>query len=332
MVEKLLSSGLSIKEALETVNKSRKGFDFNPAALILDQIKKGKSFSAACQSINNYFPQLFIQLIETGENTGKLNDVFSQLSRVLDFKLTLKKKLLSAMIYPAIVIATSILSITAMIFFIFPKLKEMFANFSENAAEKISENINLLENFFSVFILALLLIFTGLYIVKAMSRKNLMLKIFLDRFLLKIPFAGKVILNYLIMNFSFVMETLTAGGLGVKESLNKAENTCKNQYFLMEIKRIEGDLTKGIRLSDSIEESKILPFNMQSWIISGEKSGSITNSFLRLKVYYEKELESLLEKIISFMEPALTLLTGSFLLIIILTIIVPVFSLYGNIL
>lgn len=332
MLNTLLSGGLQIKEALETIKNSWKLSSYNPAELLLNEINKGKTFSLAAKSLDDFFPELFIQLIDSGEKTGRLNEVFMQLSKIMDFKNHLHKKIISSLTYPLIVLSTSIISIFAMMIFIFPRFKEMFESFNEKAGEEITKNINVIQNFLELSLVLPLGFFILAYFFNKQIKNNIEVKEKRDSLLLKIPFFGKLIVKYQTMNFSFIMETLTYGGISIEESLLKAEESSSNEAFKSEINKIRKDVIKGISFSESIKKSRRLPVNVKNLVIAGEKSGDIKTSFSKLKNFYQKEVESSFERLITFIEPSLTLLTGIFLLVIVITIIVPVFSLYGTVL
>jgi len=332
MMERLTSSGIHIKNALDICRRSWTEKKYNPAALLLEEIKKGKSFSQAVKAQESFFPATCIKLLEAGEMSGKLNEIFKELQAALDFKMRIRKKISSAAIYPSIVFSSVIICAVCMAAFIFPKLKDMFSQFNPESVNEINRSIGFIQTFISVFIIILILLIPFFYILKKLRKKHYSVKLKTDSLILKIPVLGKLVIFYETMNFAFIMETLCSGGISVKDSLNKAVQAGTNAAYKEEINSVHSDIIKGMQLSEAIMTKNIFPEQMKNWIASGEESGSSWSMFAKIRNYFEKELEYLLEKIMTFTEPAMTLLTGTFMIIMITAIILPVFSLYGTVL
>ena len=334
MMEELIVSGLSIKDSLDVmcVVDDKNKTQGKIAQRLLENIKKGDSFSDAIINMPDYFSDVYCGIINVGNKIGSVEKIFPRLRMYLEMKKKLRDKLISAITYPCLVLFTAIIAFFSMILFVFPKLKTMFAEFGGNAAETLETNISNMQNIFAIIITVILIFVTALFTIKILEKQNSNIKIKSDRIKLHIPFIGHFLSCFETLNFSFAMETLTGGGVSVETAIKEAESVVSNSAYKQSLENVKDRIQKGEALSSAFSKHSIFPIYMTKWILIGERSGNTEQVFSQIRKYFQNKIEQNITKFMSLIEPTLILLIGILLLLLVFTIIVPVFSLYGSIL
>ena len=333
IMEQLLASGLSIKDALEvTTLISNKKKNEYIASSLYNKIQKGTSFAAAVNEMPLIFSPVYRGIITVGDKVGSVEKIFPRLRIYLETQKKIKYNLISALIYPAVVVLTAVIAFTAMIFFVFPKLKLMFMDFGGDAAIQLEANIVKMGNVFKggLFLIILVVILSLIFKISSKTNKNI--RLLKDSFLLKLPIIGKFITYLETLNFSFAMETLTAGGVTIENALKESKSVISNECFIKTIDAVHDCILGGESLSVAFAKYKIFPEYMTKWMYVGERSGRPEQVFAQIRNYFQNEIDLYTSKFMSLIEPSLIILVGMVLIILIITIIVPVFSLYGSIL
>ncbi len=333
IMEQLLASGLSIKDALEVttvINNKRNKDDI--ASILYSKIQKGTSFALAVNEMPLVFSSVYRGIITVGDKVGSVEKIFPRLRIYLETQKKIKDKFISALVYPAMVGITAIIAFLAMILFVFPKLRLMFIDFGGEAGIQLEANIEKMQIFFmGLLIVILILIIFGL-IINGFSKRNKNIRFLKDTILLKLPIIGKFLTYRETLNFSFAMETLTAGGVTIENAIKEAKSVISNECFIQAVNSVHDCILRGEALSDSFAKYKIFPEYMTKWMYVGERSGKPEQVFAQIRNYFQNEIDLYTTKFMSLIEPSLIIIVGVVLIILIITIIVPVFSLYGSIL
>jgi type II secretory pathway component PulF len=329
----LLSSGITLKDALEIAQTIfSKGQVSEIINLLLGEIKKGKSIYEALTTFSDNFPPIFTGFVKIGEKVGSLNTSFKRLADYMGMEKTVKEKIIGALIYPIIVLSVAALGIGGIVFFLVPQFKEIYKQLGSKTPESLTSMTSILTTV--VYAGAFLILFTLIAIItiSILKRKNEVLAEQYDRFLLKIPFVGTVKYLKENLNFIYAMETLTESGFSVEDALVEASKVIKSKAIRASILRARDKLTKGGSLTQAFLEDPVFPERMGRWIAIGEKSGHVDQVFAQLRVYYQGELERWSTRFMDQIQPVLTVAVGGIVLMIILLFIVPMFSVYGNLL
>ncbi len=331
-MEQLINSGLSIKDALEIsslINKKNNTLE----ATLFEQIQKGVSFADAVQKLDNIFPPVYRGIISVGDKIGSVEKIFPRLRLYLETQKKIKDKLSGAMVYPAIVFITALFVFTAIIFFVFPKLKTMFMEFGGEAAILLERNIKRMETGFLIFFAMIVLLIIISFIIKLSANRNSSIRLKKDKLILRLPLIGKFLTYLETLHFSFAMETLLSGGITIEDAILESSAVISNSAYKNALLKVRNDIIRGESLSTAVSKyEKIFPDYMTKWMMVGEKSGKPDQIFSQLRNYFQNEIDLYATKFMTLIEPVLIILIGLFLIALIFNIIIPVFSLYGSIL
>ena len=150
----------------------------------------------------------------------------------------------------------------------------------------------------------------------------------LDRLALKLPLIGRLSRLQQMLNLTFAMETMTAGGLAVEDALQEAEGVVQNRALRAGIRGARARLLKGESLSRAFLADPVFPERLGRWMAVGERSGQVAPVFAQLRRYHQEEIEKWSTRFMSLVEPVLIVLVGIILLVLILLFITPIFSMY----
>ena len=334
IMEQLLKSGLSLKDSLEVVSiidSKNKGAS-NIASLLLSQVEKGISFADAVENYSDIFPPIYTGIIKVGNRIGNVENIFPRLRLYLESTKKIKDKFSSALIYPLMVLFTALLGGFAISLFVFPKLQVMFHELGGESANLLNKNISKLKISMIIILISISALTFLFVIITSLSRKKHSVKLFMDSYLIKIPFLSKIIKYWNTMNFAFAMETLTSGGVSIESAILESRNVVTNLIYKDALEKVSCDLQKGCSLSLAFSKHSVFPDYIYKWLIVGEKSGKTDTVFLQIRNYFQETVEKIIQRFMSLIEPALIIIIGIVILVFVITIVVPLFSIYGGIL
>jgi type II secretory pathway component PulF len=333
MLELTLGSGLSLRDALEvagTVFSRGEGNEL--VAVLRDRLAKGASFSEALASAGPGFPPLYAGMVRVGERIGSLDQVFARLSAFLKQEKALRDRFSSALVYPAVVLGVAAASAVFIITVLFPRLREIFAQLGPSAAGGAASLMNGLATALAVvgILLGLLLALGAAFL--AARRGDGRLAVRIDRLLLAVPLASRLIGQREILHFTFAMEAMTAAGVGVEQALAEGAGVVSNRALAEEVRAIRERLLRGERLSEAFAASALFPERVGRWMAIGERVGRVEAVFGQLRAYYQREVDKWIERLMALVEPALVVGLGIVVIAFVVLFILPVFSLFGSVL
>lgn len=326
----LMNSGLTVQEALKVgsqINGQPKNRQL--CGELLSVLMKGEQLNAALSLYAPSFSPLYISLVRIGEASGSVNEVFSRLAKYLRTRKENAQKVLQAFIYPAAVLVTAVCVAACIIFFVFPKLKELFEVFTESSSEVAAGMARVYRSMaVSTGIFFLLLSCSILVFILYRSSPKAALKI--DALLLKVPFIGQYIKISCTSDFSFAMELLCSSGIPLVQALGQSGDVSRNRAYRKAVTRVMDDIAKGGRLSSSFARQGVFPEYLVTWIGIGETTGNVGGVFSQIHDYYDKQSSRIIGNMIVSAEPVCTVITGIIIFFMVGQFVLPVFSLLGG--
>lgn len=323
----LLDSFMPIDEILQFCIKNSSNKFGEILENVLRDLKSGKKLSESFEAFGNSINPLYKTLIAIGERSARLPEIFSTIVRDMEEKRLYKKKIKKILFYPLVVFLSIAITFICGVLFIIPEFRDFFM---ENHLELpwITRSLLFLENFlhqFGIFILVIFLLI--IFISKYLYAKNLAFHHFVDRFLLNIPFFGKIILYFKYHNFLQALHFLQSCGNDLNQSLDISKKILDNTFLEQKILQIIQELQKGNKLSEALENDGIFDDIALGLIKGGEKSGRLEAMFLSVSKYYEEKYQDLLDRFLLYLEPLCSFLIALVVLYLALGIFMPIWSL-----
>ncbi len=320
----LLGAGLPLDRSLNILSDiSESGEMKSVVDAILKSIREGNSFSDALQKHPKVFPRIYVNMIRAGEAGGVLDVVLDKLNEFLESSKALKDHIVSVMIYPAILMVTSGLSIIILLTYVLPKFTVIFAELG--GALPLPTQIllafsNTLKSYWWIVAAAMA---GGWIIFKNYTRSDLG-KYKWDTFKLKL--MGDVIRKLETARFCRTLGTLLKSGVPLLQALSNAKDIVNNQVIASAIDAVSAGAKEGKGIAVPLANTKVFPSLALSMIKVGEETGQLDVMLLKVASTYEKSLNVAIKRFVGLLEPIMILTMGIIVAAIIISILMAIFS------
>jgi type IV pilus assembly protein PilC len=322
----LIESGIPVVECLEILrsqvdNAALKGV----LNFVLKDVKEGASLSSAFAKHPKAFPEIYISMVEAGEVSGNLPEILNRISIYLEKSSTLRKKIISAMYYPAIVVLMAISITSFLILRVIPTFKNIFETLGGKlplptqlliaASAFLSKKENML------IILVVLVIILFLFFRYISTEKG---KRHYHRLLLKLPVLGGLVKKIAIARFSRTFSTLIKSGVPIIKCLEIVGKTSGNKIIEDAIIKSKKFIQEGQTISVPLEETGIFPPMVVRMISIGEKSGRLEEMLSKVAQFYEEQTDAMVAGLSSLIEPIIIVFLGVIVGSIVISLFLPI--------
>lgn len=328
----MIKSGLPLAEAIDVLCAEAGN---RTMQRILDDIRasvqKGQLLSTAFSKYPHVFDEVFLTLVEAGEESGTLEKSFGYLGKQLYADYELRQRIKSTLAYPVVVTLATFGLGTAMLIFVVPRIAPVLLRLSETFPLPLHTLIILKVSFFlSRNVLVFLgsmaggLVLLGFLFSSRVGRKKV------GNFFSRLPVLRELYNNLSLARFSRTLSTLLRSGVPIIDALRVSASTLSLSRYQGLEELFSEEISKGKPLSEILKSSKLFPPMMTSMVTTGEKTGSLDKLLLELAVFYEEEISNSLKSLTSIIEPILMLAIGLGVGIIVVSIIAPIYSFVGS--
>ncbi|GHF80828.1 type II secretion system F family protein [Thalassotalea marina] len=307
----LLESGVKIDRGIDIIKRTKA----KPAlAMLLDSLsrdlKKGKSLAEAFGAHPNTFDALYCNLIQLGEASGNLSDVFGSLATDLKFKRELQQKIISSLAYPSVIFFVCILSVFFIFNFIIPKMAPMFANAQDLpwytiAMLSLSDWMVKYQGFLILGCVA-----TVCLLIYAAKQENF--KRWWQLKSLKLPIVGKAVLTIERIRFNSGLAMMVKSGVQIDQAIQLSAGNIRNRELRREMDVAKKKVKSGSQLTPALQQSSLYPDFYISLLEVGEESGNLSKVFDEIANRSRQEFESWTQRITTLLEPLMILFMGGF--------------------
>ncbi|MBI2020271.1 type II secretion system F family protein [Candidatus Daviesbacteria bacterium] len=322
----MVGSGLVLSEAIDILEEQQTNKTFKKAlGEISSDVKGGLTLAQALSRHPKIFPRLYVNLVRSGETSGKLDEVLLRMATGLEKEREFQARVRGAMIYPAVVLTMMGVVIIIMMVFVIPKLVTLYDQSTLELpwpTKILIASSNLFINFWWAFIILVVAAIFGLKRWNKTPEGHL----FLSNLILKLPIVGKIVSNVTLTNFNRTFGLLTSAGIPLLDSISIVEDMTENAAFKKVLKEAHGGVEKGLPLS-SLLTSTIFPRIVGQMVKVGEETGKIDEIFLKLADYFESESDHLIKNLTVAIEPIILIILGIGVGFLVISIILPIYQL-----
>lgn len=323
----MVKSGLPLIEALSSLKEQTTNRDL--AAIVSElttEVRGGGSFSQALAKYPKIFPPYFVNVVRSGEKSGNLDQVLRRLADQMTKDYDLISKVRGAMIYPALILVALIGLVVLILVYIIPNLKEIF---NEVGADLplLTRMVIGLADFTKKFIILILILLIGLTIFLKRMMRNSQYRFYFDKFKLKIPIFGRLYKNIYMARFSRNAGTLVAAGLPILEIFKTISTLIGNEVYRHSLEDIAKQVEGGLQISAAIKQYPIFPPMVGNLLNVGERSGSMEQVLFTLADFFDREVDNITRNLTTILEPAMMLIMGAGVALIIASVIMPIYNL-----
>ena len=321
----LLHAGLPLDRALKIqIDTAEPGALKLMAEDILKTIKSGRAFTVALDEYPGVFSSFYVSMVRSGEASGNLAGVLSELSVYLERSKAVRSTVVSALVYPAILAVVATLSVAIMLGFVVPEFESIFDEMGDGLPV-LTQFIIVLGDVVSAWWWLML---GGIIAVSHFAKRWVSTpegRAAVDSKLLSLPIAGPLLRKFEISRFARTMGTLLSNGVAILKAVDIARGTVSNALIKEHLAGLEPAVKRGERLSKAMQPDIFSPMAIQM-VLVGEESGRLDTMLIELAQVYEAEVESDVKRALTLLEPALILGMGGVIAVIIMGILMGILS------
>lgn len=296
---------------------------------VADDIESGKAISSALEQHPHVFSDFYVSMVRAGEETGKLDETFLFLADHLDRMYEINAKARNALIYPAFVLVVFAFVMGLMFTTVIPQISTVLEETGQELPiyTKIVLGVSSFFANYWVFVLAGLVI-VGVVLLKYIQTEKG--KHALDEFLLGIPYVNVLIRNLALARMADNMNTMLSSGIQMVRALEVARDTLTNSVYRRILTNAANDVRGGTALSASIAQYEEMPGVMVQMVKVGEETGELGSLLKTLAKFYEREVENSIDNLVSLIEPAMIVVLGLGVGVLLAAVIMPIYNLAGG--
>lgn len=299
-------------------------------ATILDDVAGGMSLSQSMAKHPKVFSSFYINLVRSGEESGKLQDIFIYLADYLERSYYLAAKAKNSLIYPAFVLVAFVGVLVVMLVVVFPRLISIF----EETGQPVpfyTQAVIYLSVFLQRWGLLLLIAIAGGGVLVWRWAGTAPGKLFFHRLQVNVPIMGDLYRKLFMARLTDNLQTLIAGGIPIVRALTITGDVVGNVVYKKAIERAIESVKAGSTISAAFEATPEIPPLVTQMIRIGETSGRLDFILASVARFYSKDVDSVLESIVALVEPALIIFLGIGVGALVASVLVPLYNLVGSI-
>jgi type IV pilus assembly protein PilC len=326
-LEQLASSGVPVTEGLVDLRESVENARFREVvAGLVESIEGGRSLSQALAEFPEVFSKVFVSLVRSGEQTGKLSEVLKSLTETLKWEDELAAQTKKLMIYPAFV-GSIVLLVT---FFLMIYLVPQMTGFIRNMGEAIPLQTRILmavSGFFVGYWYAILAApFVLWFGLKFAIKTNPAVEYLVDRYKISMPLLGPILRKIILSRFAASFAMMYSSGITVLDAIRSCEEIVGNKPLEHALKSAGQQIAEGKNLTTAFEDLDLFPRLVIRMMRIGEATGKLDTALLNVSYFYNREVKEAIGKVQAMIEPALTLVLGALLGWVMLSVLGPVYD------
>jgi len=326
----LIHAGLPIVPSLDILLERRKNKTFRNSLIdIRDRVKGGEALSEAFAAQGDMYPPLYSASLASGERSGELASVIERFVAYLQKIISIRRKVISALIYPSILITLALCLIALLIFFIIPRFREFLVDFGSDLPLITQIVVNTSTFAVDHWKIIVGCVVGGFLFVSWWSRTEKG-RYALDRFKLRLPLAGKVMAEYCQNRFTRTLGTLQAGGIPLVTSLELAARAVGNAVYEQALLGVANKVREGEALWESLDKTGLFSDITIQMVKVGESTGALDDMLQNASDFTDEEIDANLDRLMSMVEPLMLVFMALVVAIMLLSIYYPLIQAYSE--
>jgi type IV pilus assembly protein PilC len=324
----MLASGIPMVQSFEIVGN---GHD-KPAMqkLILDikaDVEGGTSLHESLAKHPLYFDDLFVNLVEAGEQAGALENLLDKIATYKEKTEALKKKVKKALFYPTAVLAVAVIVTIILLVFVIPQFESLFKGFGADLPAFTQMVIDMSKFVQAKGIFLAMVVGAAAYAFVYFKKRSKKMREFLDRMTLKMPIIGPILTKAAIARYARTLSTMFAAGVPLVEALESVAGATGNIIYENAVRKMKDEVATGQRLQRAMENTGLFPNMVIQMIAVGEESGSLDAMSGKVATFYEAEVDNAVDAMSSLLEPLIMAILGVLVGGLVIAMYLPIFKL-----
>lgn len=326
----LVNAGLPLLRTLTVLAEQADDKQLQSVLIVVQSdVESGSSFSAALGRHPDVFPPLMVSLVQIGETGGFLGKALDSVAENYQKQSDLQNKIKSATTYPMVVLIIAVLGVFAMITFVVPVFKNMFAGLGSALPLPTQILVTLSENMLWIAPILVVLVIVGL-VWWSRNRYTDAYRKVVDPFKLKLPIFGPLVTKMAVARFSRNLSMMLDAGVPIIQALAIVGQASNNWRIEETVREIQDSIRAGRSFAAPLAKAEVFPPMVAQMVAVGEESGTLAEMLASIAEFYEDEVETATEQLSSLIEPVLIVGLGVIIGGMVISLYMPIFTLYGD--
>ncbi|WP_417555194.1 type II secretion system F family protein [Microbacterium sp.] len=326
----LVNAGLPLLRTLTVLAEQADDKQLQSVLIVVQSdVESGSSFSAALGRHPDVFPPLMVSLVQIGETGGFLGKALDSVAENYQKQSDLQNKIKSATTYPMVVLIIAVLGVFAMITFVVPVFKNMFAGLGSALPLPTQILVTLSENMLWIAPILVVLVIAGL-VWWSRNRYTDAYRKVVDPLKLKLPIFGPLVTKMAVARFSRNLSMMLDAGVPIIQALAIVGQASNNWRIEETVREIQDSIRAGRSFAAPLAKAEVFPPMVAQMVAVGEESGTLAEMLASIAEFYEDEVETATEQLSSLIEPVLIVGLGVIIGGMVISLYMPIFTLYGD--
>ncbi len=323
----MIDAGLPLVQCLEILGAQSDNKTLGKTLeTIRSDVEGGASYAEALSKHPKIFDELYVNMVHAGETGGILDTILARLSAYMEKAIALKKKVKTAMVYPAVTMGVAVLVIAILMIFVIPKFADMFTGaggelpYMTRIVIGMSHFAASYKMLYIVVGLAIALFFLKRYYATTPGRRRI------DGIFLRLPVFGPLIRKVAVAKFTRTLSTMLASGVPLLDALEICAKTAGNKVVEDAVFSTRESITEGKTIAEPLEGTGVFPPMVVQMISVGEATGALDNMLSKIADFYDEEVDNAVEALTSLMEPMMMVFLGGAIGFVVIAMYLPIFK------
>ncbi|MDH0097397.1 type II secretion system F family protein [Pseudomonas sp. GD04158] len=327
----MMKAGVPLLQSFDIIAE---GFENPNMRKLVDDLKQevsaGNSFASALRKQPQYFDDLYCNLVESGEQSGALENLLDRVATYKEKTEALKAKIKKAMTYPIAVIVVAIVVSVILLVKVVPAFESVFQGFGAELPAFTLMVLGLSEALQNWWLLMVFIVFSFSFLIKELNQRSERFRDTKDRALLKLPIIGDILYKSAVARYARTLSTTFAAGVPLVDALDSVSGATGNVVFRNAVHKIKTDVSSGTQLNFSMRTTNVFPSMAVQMTAIGEESGALDDMLDKVASFYEAEVDNMVDNLTALMEPMIMAVLGVLVGGLIIAMYLPIFQL-GNV-
>lgn len=327
----LLQAGMPLVESLSAMIEQTPRARLKKAIFeVRDSVKGGSTLGDGFAGHPKVFSELYVNMVRAGEASGTLEKVLLRLADILEHQSKLQNRVLSTLAYPAFMILFAIGIIAFLMFFIVPRITQVFQKQGQDLPPLTKAMIgttDFISSYWYVIaaVAVLAMVAWRMWVGRPEGRRAW------DKFRLSIPLFGDLLLKMVCARFARTLGTMLESGLTMMKSLDVVGTVIQNKHIESMMSDVKAGVRRGRDLAAPLKQTNLFPAMMINMVELGQRSGELESMLIKVADTYDDDVELTVEALVSLLEPLIIIVMGVFVGLLVLAILLPILNMSQNI-
>lgn len=330
-LEQLTSSGVPLLDGLIDLRDSTSNLHFQKViGGLVSEVEGGRMLSQAMAEYPNVFSHVFVSLVQAGEQTGRLPEVFDNLAATLRWQDELVSQTKRLLAYPTFVLVVVLAAVAFLMSYLVPQMVSFLQNMGQELPLETRVLIFMSNSFVSYWWIIVSAPVLLAIVVAIMVRKSAEARYKFDYVKLRIPVVGDILQKIILARFARYFALMYQTGIPILDAIKTCEEIVANRVVADALSRAQQQINAGDSMSESFRNAGLFPPLVVRMIRVGEGTGGLDKSLLKISYFYDRDVNESIEKMMKLIEPTLTVILGGILAFIMFSVLGPVYDSFGK--